>query len=203
MNLERYDLLIRKKQKERLLQTTRKFTDSVQLEFKQRDVTPPRKPPWEGVRLISDTGKINDLNELKEHYEELAYHYQKLYDERDEFMEAFINEKLPPGEGKYALEYKDKLDEVGDSVYRRDGHVRIADDYSRPKLIEVYRYLRANNSNPDDFPPKTWHTKNKTTKAMLAQILTDDFGKDADEIAEILKPIDPVLRVKRDREVEE
>ena len=179
---EEFDNLIIKKRKHR------KFTDSVPLEFKS-DVTEAEKAPWDGVRLISDTGRLNHLYQLKQHKDQLFDYYTKLDDEKDAFMDAFKNGKLSPGQGKYALEYEKKLDEIGHNHYRRESQVWAAEMYTKRSLLDVYALLRASHrpkTSRDEFASVSTYKGAETSKAMLAQILTDDMQLDVNEIGEVL-----------------
>lgn len=178
---EEFDNLIIKKRKHR------KFTDSVPLEFKGGKVIETEKAPWHNVRLIHDTGRLEKLDELIRHRDELFNHYKRLQNEKDAFMDAFRSGKLSPGQGKYALEYEEKLDEIGYNQYRRDAQVWAADMYSKSALLSVYNLLRARHPKREEFPPQSSYRDRRTTKAMLAQILTDGMELNVDEIGETLE----------------
>ena len=177
---EEFDNLIIKKRKHR------KFTDSVPLEFKESDVIEAEKAPWHDVVLISDTGKLNHLYQLKQHRDELFKHYTKLDDKKDSFMDAFRSGKLSTGQGKYALEYEEKLDEIGHNYYRRDSQVWAAEMYTKRSLLDVYTLLRARHPERNNLLAVSHYKGAETSKAMLAQVLTDDMQLDVNEIAEAL-----------------
>lgn len=183
---EAFDNLIIKKRKHR------NFTDSVPLEFKRNDVIEAEKAPWDGVMLISDTGRLDTLSELEQHRDELDGYFTKLLGEKDSFMNAFRNGQLSAGQGKYVLEYENKLNEILQNHHQRNSQVWISKMYTKGALLDVYTLSRAIHPERKNLLFRSHYRGAETSKEMLAQILTEDMQLDVDKVvgthARILRP---------------
>ena len=184
MDSETYDKIVRKRRDK--LFGTRRFNVQSPVDYLPSPVVSSGPAPWDHVRRVSETGKLPNIEALRDHLDHLDHHHNRLLGGKEPYMKRAADGELPPGDGVYALRYQTVLDDIGYDLYLRESQIFAAETYTKKALTAVYDMLKARHPNREEFASTRSLRGAAYTPAVIVQIITDDMGIDASEIPEIM-----------------
>ena len=185
MNLDAFDEVVRRKRKKKPFQSQTSQPTQV---FPPALSTQAPPSPWEEVLMSSDVGLLPSLDRLKAHSDHLLAHHNRLEQDRAEYLQRHARGELPPGHGKYAAQYEQKLDEIGADWLLREDQAWLAETYSKAALLNAYGLARGSHPRRHYLLPQSHYRSADTNQAVLAQVLTDQLGLSLDEVTGHITP---------------